>query len=264
VELHLDAYLARVGCARPPAATADGLAALHEAHCAAVPFENLDILLGRPIRLDLPSLQAKIVGGRRGGYCFEQNTLFQAALAALGFAVTPLAARVRTGSPPAPRARTHMVLLVTAGDERYLADVGFGGGGLVRPLPLRDGASAGAGALAHRVLREGEGYRLQGRSPEGWSDLYAFDLVPQLPADYELASWYTSTHPQSPFVQTLTAQRSWPERRAILRNRELVVHGADGIAETTLVRDPEHLLEVLASVFGLEFPAGTRFSQPPF
>jgi len=96
-----------------------------------------------------------------------------------------------------------------------------------------------------------------------WEDLYAFTLEPQHPVDFVMANHFTSTHPLSPFVLNLTAQRSWPERRAILRNRELVVH--EGRPPRTLaVRDPEHLLHLLAEYFGLWFPVGTRFSRPEF
>ena len=266
----LEAYLGRIGL---PAVAAAGprdktdaalntLRALHEAHVAAIPFENLDILLGRPIRLDLASLQAKLVAGRRGGYCFEQNTLFQAALGSLGFQVTPLAARVRVGATGI-RARTHMLLRVDLGQVPFLADVGFGAGGLVTPVPLALGAEMRSGPFAHRLVREGEQWVLQGDSGSGWADQYAFTLEPQYPIDYEVANYYTSTHPQSAFVTNLTAQRSWPERRAVLRNRELAITTSAGDA-TTPIRDPGHLLEVLAAEFDLSFPPGTRFSRPEF
>ncbi len=269
----LEAYLTRIGVPAGAVAgaqdkTSGGEAALttlrelHEAHVAAIPFENLDILLGRPIRLDLASLQAKLVAGRRGGYCFEQNTLFQAVLDSLGFRVTPLAARVRVGATGV-RARTHMLLRVDLDREPFLADVGFGAGGLVTPLPLALGAELRNGPFAYRLVREGELWVLQGSSGGGWADQYAFTLEPQHPVDYEVANYYTSTHPQSAFVTNLTAQRSWPERRAVLRNRELVITTSAGDVATP-IRDPEHLLEVLAAEFDLSFPPGTRFSRPEF
>jgi N-hydroxyarylamine O-acetyltransferase len=258
----LDAYLQRVGCRNPSAASLETLAELHEAHCAAIPFENLDILLGRPIDLDLAALQAKLVGARRGGYCFEQNTLFEAALRALGFGVTALAARVRTGTTGV-RPRTHMLLRVDLPESTYLADVGFGGGGPVHPLPLENGASVTTGPFTHRLRSEDQLWVLQAATRDGWSDLYAFTLEPQYPVDFEMANHYTSTHPRSAFVLNLTAQRSWPERRAVLRNRELALTTAEGESVST-IRDPEHLLHVLATEFGLAFPAGTRFSRPEF
>src|SRR5438552_5613549 len=126
----LDAYLARIGYTGPREPTPAVLEAVHLAHATHIPFENLDIQLGRPILLDLASLQAKLVHGRRGGYCFEQNTLFAAALEQLGFRVTRLAARVRIGATRLSP-RTHMTLKVDVDEGSWLADVGFGGAGLL-------------------------------------------------------------------------------------------------------------------------------------
>ena len=141
----LSAYLRRIGLAKAPAPGVGSLFALHRAHAESIPFENLDILLGRPIRLDLPSLEAKLVSALRGGYCFEQNTLFAAALTAIGFTVTPLAARVRLGDRR-DSARAHMLLSVRAGEKDWLADVGFGGGGLLEPMPIEPSGEARQGS----------------------------------------------------------------------------------------------------------------------
>jgi N-hydroxyarylamine O-acetyltransferase len=261
-EIDLHAYLERIGLAPPLAPSAEALSDLQQAHMAAVPFENLDILLGRPIALDLASLQTKIVISRRGGYCFEQNTLFAAALEALGYTVTPLAARVRVGAT-AVRPRTHMLLRVDLAEGPFVADVGFGADGPVRSLPLEEGREHWLGAMGHRLRRDGDLWVLEGGIDGDWIDLYAFTLEAQHPIDFEMANHYTSTHPRSAFVKTLTAQRSWPERRVVLRDRELGVREGRG-TETTLVRDPEHLLELLDRHFGLRFPPGTRFSRPGF
>jgi N-hydroxyarylamine O-acetyltransferase len=260
--LDLDRYLARVGYEGSRDPSLGVLAALHAAHVAAIPFENLDILLGRPISLDLAALQAKLVDGDRGGYCFEQNTLFRAVLEGMGFAVTSLAARVRGGGVLRPR--THMVLLAELPEGgQFLADVGFGGDGPVHPVPLAPGREIWTGAMGYRLRLEEGLWVLEGHSGGQWTDLYAFTLEAQYPVDFEMANHFTSTYPRSPFVQSLTAQRSWPERRAILRNRELLVREG-GTTRMTDVRDPEHLLEILAGEFGLRFPAGTRFARPEF
>ena len=134
--LDLNAYFNRINYNGDRQPTLDVLNALHLAHATRIPFENLDILLGRPIRLDLASLQAKLITGHRGGYCFEHNLLFLAVLEALGYVVKPLAARVRLGESRL-RARTHMLLMVTVDDRPMIADVGFGGGGLLHPIPLQ-------------------------------------------------------------------------------------------------------------------------------
>ena len=260
--LDLNAYLERTGARVPLAPSAEALADLQQAHVGAVPFENLDILLGRSILLDLESLQAKLVTARRGGYCFEQNTLFQAVLEAIGFDVTALAARVRVGATGI-RARTHMLLRVDLPEGPFVADVGFGADGPVRSLPLQERREHWIDAVGHRFRREDEVWVLEGNTEGGWIDLYAFTLEPQYPIDFEMANHFTSTYPRSAFVNTLTAQRSWPDRRVTLRNRDLTVRESR-VAETTTVRDPEHLLEVLDRHFGLAFPPGTRFSRPEF
>jgi N-hydroxyarylamine O-acetyltransferase len=261
----LDRYLARIGLARPSAPTREALEDLHEAHLATIPFENLDILLGRPIGIDLASVQAKLVDGRRGGYCFEQNTLFQAALDALGFTVTALGARVQVGTVPV-RPRTHMLLRVELKEGPFLADVGFGGEGPVRPLPLVARAERWVGEDGHRLRAEPGLFVLQGRAASpapAWTDFYCFSLEPHSPVDFEMANHYTSTWPHSRFVNNLTAQQCWPGRRVMLRNRELT-RFTGAAAATELIRDPDHLLEVLHREFGLSFPPGTRFSRPRF
>lgn len=109
--LDLQAYLRRIGYQGAVEPTRRVLEALHLAHATHIPFENLDILLGRPIALDLASLQSKLVARRRGGYCFEHNLLFAAVLREFGFEPTLLAARVRFRTT-AVLPRTHMLLLV--------------------------------------------------------------------------------------------------------------------------------------------------------
>lgn len=261
--LDLDAYLARVGYDGPLAATETVLADLHLAHAAAIPFENIDVLLGRPPRLDLDTLQAKLVRGGRGGYCFEQNLLFAAVLERLGFAVTRLAARVlyrATRRLP----RTHMLLRVDLPGGPYLADVGFGVEGLLRPVPLADGRAEEQFAWAYRPVRRDGGWVLQARSGDGgWADLYWFTEDPHDPVDYEPANHFVATHPSSPFTRTLTAQRPTPEARLVLRNRDLVTDRGGGRVESRAVADGE-LLDVLAGVFGLRLPPGTALPDHPW
>lgn len=156
-----------------------------------------------------------------------------------------------------------MLLRVNMPAGTFVADVGFGGKGPVHPLPLEDGASVRCGPFAHRLRCEDQLWVLQSATPDGWIDLYSFTLEPQYPVDFEMANHYVSTHPRSAFRLTLTVQRSWLERRAVLRDRELTVSTGDGDAVST-IRDAEHLLEVLATEFALAFPPGTRFSQPAF
>ena len=260
VAFRMDAYLDRVGYTGERTPTREVLEELHLAHATHIPFENLDILLGRPIRLDLESLQAKLVEGRRGGYCFEHNTLFAAVLEQLGFPVTRLAARVRLGATRVSP-RTHMLLEVEAEGGPYLADVGFGGEGLLRPLALRPDQVTRQFGRDFRLAQAGGHWVLQSRQGSTWLDYYAFTREPQYPADFEVANHYTSTYPASHFVKTLTAQRQTPEARFVLRGREFtVVRG--GEESRRMIEGDESLLQVLSEVFGLHLPPGTRFPGP--
>lgn len=255
--LDLNAYLARIESDRPSSPMAEALERLHLAHATHVPFENLDIQLGRPILLDLDHLQVKLVRDRRGGYCFEQNTLFAAALEALGFQVTRLAARVRLGAATL-LPRTHMLLKIDIDGGSWIADVGFGGDGLLKPVALSEGQVARQFAWSYRLMREGDSWVLQAQQGQTWQDQYAFNLEPHFHVDYEVANHYTSTHPSSSFVRTLTAQRPTPEARYILRNRQFSERRGDDMTIRTIADDDE-LLQLLAKTFGLKFPAGTRF-----
>jgi N-hydroxyarylamine O-acetyltransferase len=265
----LPGYLARIGradlaVAAPPALAT--LRALHLAHLAAIPFENLDVRLGRGVRLDLDSLQAKLVAGRRGGYCFEQNALFAAALRALGFEIATLEARVRPPGVAATLPRTHMVLRVTVEGRDWLADVGFGGDGPLYPVPLDGEESVQGPADVLAVVREDDSTRvLRRRAPAadgGWVDLYAFGLAPALPVDYEVANHYTSTWPGSPFVNTLTAQRTTEQARQQLRGRTYVERR--GGTETRREMEDDEVVRLVIEEFGLAVaPEDVRRALPP-
>jgi N-hydroxyarylamine O-acetyltransferase len=251
------AYLARIGysgCLEP---TAETLRCLHFAHATKIPFENLDILLGKTISLDLLALQTKLVAAHRGGYCFEHNTLFAAVLESLGFAVTRLAARVRFGSTQV-RPRSHMLLSVELDDGPWLADVGFGGEGLLEPIRLNRPDHVQQWAWNFRVRAEGEINVLQALHADGWFDLYAFGRERQYPVDYIVSNHFTSTYPRSPFVQALLVQRTSTSARWTLKDLELTEERPEG-KTLTILADSNALLATLADVFDLHFPAGTRF-----
>ncbi len=255
--LELEAYLARIGYSGRLQPDHAVLQAIHLAHATHIPFENLDILLKRPIRLDLTSLQAKLVTGGRGGYCFEQNLLFSAVLQRLGFSVTQLAARVLYRNRR-KLARTHMLLLVDVEGAPWLADVGFGLEGLLLPVPFGGAREVRQFAWTYRAVEAGGEWILQSLRNGSWMDLYSFSLEPQLAIDFEPANHYTATHPDSRFVRTLTVQLPTPEVRYMLRNREFMLDRGATFTRRVLADDDE-LLAVLAETFGLRFPAGTRF-----
>jgi N-hydroxyarylamine O-acetyltransferase len=257
--LDLEAYLARIGHTGDLGPTIETLTALHREHVLSIPFENLDILLGRPIRLDLESLQAKLVQRRRGGYCFEQNSLFAAVLEHLGFDVVRLAARVRMGDDRSTP-RTHMILAADISGTRWLADVGFGGDTLLDPVRFDDEQPVRQGAWMFQLVDEGDVRVLRGHRADGWFDLYAFTEEPQLPVDFEVGNHYTSTWPRSPFVTKVVVQRSGLDERWMLIDDELSVERPEG-AERWKVASPEERLSILADRFDLVFPDGTDFGR---
>ncbi|MFI6645116.1 arylamine N-acetyltransferase [Streptomyces sp. NPDC050504] len=261
-ELDLDAYLRRIGYggnggAEEPVPDLETLRALHRAHVAAIPFENLEVALGRPVPLDLKSLQAKLVGRRRGGYCYEQNSLFAAALERIGFAVEGRGARNRTrGTALLPV--THALLVVTVDGEPWLCDTGFGAQGILEPVPLRAGVRVEQGAWSFGIEAEDEGILvLRTLRPEGWVDLYAFAPQRLYPGDFTVMNHYSSTHPRSSFVGQVVVQRPGERTRVRLVRDELTVTSPDGARELRRVPEGE-LVQVLDSVFGIELDAEDR------
>ena len=262
--LDLDAYFARTGYTgprAPPLATLNGIVA---AHVQAIPFENLDVLLGRGINLEPAAIHQKLIREKRGGYCFEQNTLLLHVLEALGFTVQPISARVRVQRPrDFTPPRTHVFLRVELDGESWLADVGLGSNSLTCAIRFNIDAEQPTPHEPRRIVREGARLFHQVRLGDEWSDVCEFTLEEMPPIDRELANWYTSTHPQSHFRNRLVAARALPGgKRLTLLNNELTVRSSDGSAEKRTIATPDELLAILAEHFGLHFPPGTRFGPP--
>jgi N-hydroxyarylamine O-acetyltransferase len=195
----LDAYLERIGLNGRPS-----IARVHRAHLTSIPFENLDPHQGLPVSLEVEDLQRKLVRERRGGYCFEQNLLLKAALEALGLQVDAMLARVKRGAPAGVvRPRSHLVLRVLTDGECWLADVGLGLGGLLEPLPFDPGDVHEQSGWRFCVVTDHQEHVLQTQSADGWIDVYGFVPQPVPMVDIEVANWWTSTHPRSPFVTGL-------------------------------------------------------------
>ncbi|MBJ9673636.1 arylamine N-acetyltransferase family protein [Burkholderia gladioli] len=232
-DLDLPAYLERIGYRGEVAPTLDALRRLHRLHPAAIAFENLDSLTGAPVRLDLPSLGAKLVARRRGGYCFEQNRLFQAVLERFGFRVTPLIARVRWQRPPElVAAQTHMLLRVELDGAAWNLDVGFGAVTQTAPLAATPGVAQRTPHGEYRLVEApgADVFDLEFRAAKGWQPVYRFVARGVEQIDYEVANWYTSTHPDSKFVNDLIVSRVLPEGRAALLNDTLTLRDASGAA----------------------------------
>jgi len=250
-------YLARIGYAGTPGPDLATLSAIHAAHVNAIPFEGLDPLLGRPVQLDLASVQAKLLDSRRGGYCFEQNALLQAVLHSIGFGTTALGARVRWNAPPESPlgGRTHMLLQVDLPQGPYLADVGFGACLLDTPLRLATDVEQRTAMGTYRLTLADGMYTLSAKQPAGWRVMYVFDLVPQIPSDFELGNWFTSTSPLAPFMHTLIMERLAADKRYKLINRRFVIEARDGeLAAESVVGSAAQLRGILEETFGVTAP----------
>ena len=240
-------YCSRLGLETLPPATAEGLAVLQLAQRQAIPFENIDVLLDREIRIDADSVFAKLVSDRRGGYCFEQNILMASAVTAMGIAVRPVLARVWLNADSMPPL-THMALRATLDDGEWLMDAGFGGG-YCPPIRLIDGATA--------VGPDGSNYVLSHDAQIGWmlersykgtvTRQFGFDLAEVFPADIALSNHWTSTHPSSRFTNHLIVNRISNDGRVSLTDQKL--DRTDG-AET--VDSPTRLVEILEYEFSLK------------
>ncbi|MDI1320940.1 MAG: arylamine N-acetyltransferase [bacterium] len=260
----LDAYFARIDYSGPRAPTLATLQAIAGHHVAAIPFENLDVLLNRPPRLDPAALMEQLVHAQRGGYCFQQNGLLLHVLGALGFAVRPLSARVRIQRPrDFVPPRTHLFLRVELADGPWIVDAGVGAASLTTAIRFVENPEQATPHDTRRIVREGGSYFHQIRLNGEWSDVCEFTGEEMPLIDRELANWWTSTNPESKFRQNLMAARSHRDgTRCAILNREFTRRRGAEVLEQRELTSPEELLAVLAEHFGLHFPAGTRFGPP--
>lgn len=259
--MNLDAYLDRIGYDGPRTATLDTLRAITRLHATTIPFENLSVLVAGAPDLDLPALEAKLVDGGRGGYCYEQNGLLAAAMRAIGFRVTGLAARVRYGLPPeVVTPRSHMLMRVDTPEGAVFADAGFGGLTLTAPVMMRLNEEQETSHEPVRLVPDDEGFLLQARLAGEWTDVYRFDLAVQLPPDYVQQNWHTATRPNALFANNVIVAMPMPEGRYALFNRTLTWRPLAGEKVRSDVRTKAELREVLSEIFSIE-PSGAELDR---
>ncbi|MHA6495319.1 arylamine N-acetyltransferase family protein [Pseudomonas borbori] len=253
--LDLQTYLGRLGYSAAPPPSLETLRELQLRHTAEFPFETLSTMLRAPVAVDPAAIQDKLFREGRGGYCFELNQLFLRLLQALGFEARGLTGRVVMGGPEdALPARTHMIVLVTLDGARYIVDVGFGGLVPTGPLLLDSDAQQATPHELYRLsLRDGS-YTLRALVGEEWRALYVFDLQRTAEIDYTVASWYVSTHPDSPFLGQMIVARTGPQWRKTLHNGSFAIHRQGEVSERVQLADVDALLEVLRSEFGIRPP----------
>jgi N-hydroxyarylamine O-acetyltransferase len=269
----LDAYLARLRLPARVTVDAEGLGRLQRAHRQSIPFENLDVLLGRPIRIDSDAVFAKLVGQGRGGFCFEHNRLFLDALAALGFVARPLLARVWLGATETPP-QTHSLALVEVEGQSWIADPGFGGS-YTPPMPLVDGAEATApdGARfrlvrdeAHgwMLLRDGEPGTTDGRdTAAGFRPQYSFTTDDVWDADLAMGAHWAATAPGSRFTDASIVSIVLPRGFASLTNRSYR-RSAGGEETNAVIDDPRVYRMRLSMMFGIDLTRDEVAALPVF
>jgi N-hydroxyarylamine O-acetyltransferase len=261
--MDVGAYLERLAAPRPEAADEAALRSLHRAHLLAVPFENLDIHLARPIRLEPEALFEKVVRERRGGFCYELNGLFAWLLEALGFAVTRISARVYSSAGALGPEFDHLALRVDVGGRPFLCDVGFGEG-FLEPLPLRPGEHSN-GERAYRLslaeAAEGGDWLYERRAGERWERQYRFTLQPRRPEEFFAMCRWHQTSPQSPFTRRRLCSVAVAGGRVTFSEGRLIeTRGAE--RKTTPVEGLEAEAEVLRARFGIHLPPGLAWVSP--
>jgi N-hydroxyarylamine O-acetyltransferase len=244
------AYLQRIGLPG-----GGDIAAVHRAHATTIPFENLDPHRGVGVSLAGVDIERKLVERRRGGYCFEHNLLLKAALEEMGAEVYTYLARVRWRANGAVRPRGHLVLRARIDGQEWLADVGFGLGSLLEPLPFGPGEEHEQSGWRFRVIDDGEEFVLQAIDGDVWADVYGFQPRRSPMIDLETSNWWVSTHPASPFVTGLIAAGQSPdgERVALCDwSGSLLLSEQTPAGERSSEVARERIPELLSERFGLD------------
>jgi N-hydroxyarylamine O-acetyltransferase len=256
----LDGYLDRIGWDGPREPTRATLESVLRAHMTRVPFENLDVLLGRGIRIDLDSVYGKLVTARRGGYCFEHGTLLLAGLQQLGFQPVAHAARVIQMRPRSEAPLTHMFVTVQMDGGTLVLDPGFGGHAPRVPVPLT-GEDVRDGDDVHRMVRREGEWALETKIDGVPTALWSSTVEPAEPVDFVMANHFVSTFPESPFVTRLMLRALTPTVRVSMMNQDVTVRDAGG-QRTRMVADRAHLRQLLIDQFGFDLPEVERLRVP--
>lgn len=243
-------YLDRIGFEGAPRADLDTLTRIHRGHLTSIPYENLDVMLGRPVDLDPAHAFDKLVTRRRGGWCYEMNGLLAWALEEIGFKVTRLAGAVHRTHLGDDVIGNHLVLL-THLDQTYLTDVGFGDG-LFEPVPLRESAISQYG-FDSRLVRAADGWWRYHNHQNGGAPTFDFRAEP---ADLRVLARmceYLRTSLHSPFTQNVVLQRRGPDRVEILRNSIRMTAYPDRL-ERWKLHDADAFMDEIKTVFGIDEP----------
>ncbi|MCJ9430522.1 arylamine N-acetyltransferase family protein [Kordiimonas marina] len=250
--MQLDSYLTHIGFTGKPGTDLATLRQIHRLHAETIPYENLDVLARVPLGTDVGAAYDKIVGHKRGGWCYEMNGLLGWALSSIGFAVTPVAAGVDRASRGDSSVGGHLALLIDLDGQRYLADVGFGDG-LMEPAPLKEGPFT-QGQWTFRLEKlDGAWWRFHNH-PEGAAPSFDFTEETASPALMAEKCQFQQTSPLSPFVENAVCQRHFPDRLEVMRGRVLKTVRAGDVASRRIA-DIDDYRQTLMTLFGIEVDA---------
>ncbi len=248
--LDLDRYFARIGWTDPVSPTLATVRELLHHHMTSIPFENLDVLMGKPPSLELDALQDKLVDRKRGGYCYEHATLFHAVLERIGFQVQRHSARVTVETPTHLAPRTHMLLSVELPEGGFVLDPGFGGLAPLVPVPF-DGVEVvsrpgAAKEMTYWLERDAGDWTMKVRTPDAMIDAWVTPMTPDHPIDFVMANHFTATHPKSHFTSRLMMRMFVGGDTIRILDDELTV---DGVRRK--LADRADLQTALAQHFGI-------------
>lgn len=247
--MQLDAYLKHIGFDATPRVDLDTFRLIHHLHSDNIPYENLDVQTGTPTGLSVADAYEKIVGKRRGGWCYEMNGLMGWALSEIGFSVQRVAAGVRREQLGDTMTGNHLALLVDLNGERYLADVGFGDG-MVEPAILKEGSFKQRHWQFRLEKLDDMWWRLHNH-PEGAAS--SFDFTEDTADNQLLADKcaYLQSSPDSSFVQNAVCQRHFPDRLEVMRGRVLKTIQPEG-SYKRIIENLDDYRATLEKTFGIE------------
>jgi N-hydroxyarylamine O-acetyltransferase len=249
--LNLESYFERIGYKGRADVSEDTLRDIHIAHTLNVPFENLDVFYRRPILLDEASLYKKIVNARRGGYCFEMNSIFSLVLRKMGFKVTNLLAKVSVDGIHYTT-KTHQAILVEAEGKKWIADVGFGNDGIIAPLILEENTEQKQFAHTYRLVTHSTlGYLLQKKREDRYDPLFAFTLEECTPEDFLMSNHFTATFPESFFLKMRMCTMPTKDGRITLTDDHFKVAKNDNVLDSPIANERE-FTSLLKEHFGLD------------
>ncbi|GAB2988082.1 arylamine N-acetyltransferase [Cyclobacterium sediminis] len=260
-KLSMKAYFDRIGYRGEAELNLETVKDLHALHPEAIPFENIDPLIGVPVDLSLDRVFNKLVEQGRGGFCFEQNILFGAVLRTLGFNIVGLSARVFWEIEEGEiRPRDHMLLLLDLNGVSFLLDVGFGSASFSAPLVLNHKDIQDTGYNQYRISLVSGFYYLEILIKDSWRLMHRFGLEHQMLADYEVVSWYLCTHPQSLFIKDLMVAKSFSEGRYALHNNQFTVHKKEGESVKQKLQSVKEIIDILEDKFAIKLPKGEKLA----